>query len=258
MQITRNSTTATGSGAWSSGTVFIDPSRRPAGNEACAGHRHGPRRRGPLLQPRVPALRAGGRSWGRAGGASPLLRAGLSGGRRLGAAAAGRRPGAGRSCGRRHGVLFGAVGAGAVAGALLLGRVQAHLATNGTLALGGGLYAAALAAVVVLPGFPAALASLLVAGLAWMTVTSTQQAELQLVLPAWVRARGGTLGGCQLLSVRRPSPRCWWTAPATSGPGRAPRRGGVSLRAGVDAGRAGRCGRATWVRPARLAVYTGS
>ncbi len=58
----------------------------------------------------------------------------------------------------------------------------------------------ALAAVVVLPGFPAALGSLLVAGLAWMTVTSTQQAELQLVLPAWVRARGRTLGGCQLLS----------------------------------------------------------
>src|SRR5262249_41588268 len=38
--------------------------------------------------------------------------------------------------------------------------------------------------------FPAALVAMVFAGLAWMAVTSTLQAELQLVLPAWVRARG--------------------------------------------------------------------
>jgi hypothetical protein len=56
--------------------------------------------------------------------------------------------------------------------------------------MGGVLYAAALATVVAVPSFPAALAALIFAGLAWMAVTSTLQAELQLVLPVWVRARG--------------------------------------------------------------------
>jgi quinol monooxygenase YgiN len=44
--------------------------------------------------------------------------------------------------------------------------------------------------VIVVPSFPAAVATLIVSGLAWMAVTSTLQAELQLLLPAWVRARG--------------------------------------------------------------------
>lgn len=89
-----------------------------------------------------------------------------------------------------YGALFGALGAGAIVGALVLGRVLDRLSANGTLALGGTLYAAALAVVVVVPRFPAALAALVCAGLAWMAVTSTLTAELQLVLPAWVRARG--------------------------------------------------------------------
>src|SRR5919199_1154890 len=88
-----------------------------------------------------------------------------------------------------YGVLFGALGAGAIVGALVLARLPAGLSTNGTVGLGCVLYAAALAAVVVVPSFPTALVALVVAGLAWMAVTSTLQAELQLVLPAWVRAR---------------------------------------------------------------------
>ena len=89
-----------------------------------------------------------------------------------------------------YGAMFGALGLGAVLGALVLGRVTDRLSTNGTLAAAGVLYAAALAVVVLVPSFPAALATLVLAGLAWMAATSTLQAELQLVLPAWVRARG--------------------------------------------------------------------
>src|SRR5262249_55781579 len=88
-----------------------------------------------------------------------------------------------------YGALFGALGVGAIAGALGLGRIRARLATNGTLGVGGVLYAGALAAVAVVPGFPAARAALVVAGLAWMAVPAPLQAELQLALPAWVRAR---------------------------------------------------------------------
>jgi MFS family permease len=41
-----------------------------------------------------------------------------------------------------------------------------------------------------LPVMLLALAALVLAGLAWMAFTSTLHAELQLILPAWVRARG--------------------------------------------------------------------
>jgi MFS family permease len=88
-----------------------------------------------------------------------------------------------------YGALFAALGVGAVVGALVLGRVTT-LSGNAILAAGAILYAAALAVLVLVPRFPVALATLTVAGLAWMAVTSTLQAELQLVLPAWVRARG--------------------------------------------------------------------
>jgi MFS family permease len=89
-----------------------------------------------------------------------------------------------------YGVLFGAFGLGAMVGALVLGRVRDQLTNNGMLGVAGILYAAASAVIVLTPSFPAALATLVFAGLAWMAVTSTLAAELQLFLPAWVRARG--------------------------------------------------------------------
>ena len=100
------------------------------------------------------------------------------------------------------GALFGALGAGAVLGAWVLGRVKTSLSTNAILIVGGVLYAAALAVLIVVTSFPAALVTLVLSGVAWMAVTSTLQAELQLVLPAWVRARGFaiylvTFTGCQ-------------------------------------------------------------
>ena len=73
---------------------------------------------------------------------------------------------------------------------MALGRVRDRLSNNGMLAAAGLLYAAATAVIVLAPGFPAALATLVFAGLAWMAATSTLAAELQLFLPAWVRARG--------------------------------------------------------------------
>lgn len=88
------------------------------------------------------------------------------------------------------GALFGAFGLGAIIGAAVLGRVRGRLSNNGMLGAAGVVYAAATAVIVLAPGFPAALATLVFAGLAWMAATSTLAAELQLFLPAWVRARG--------------------------------------------------------------------
>ncbi len=89
-----------------------------------------------------------------------------------------------------YGALFGSLGAGAIVGAVVLPWVRDRLSTNGTLGAAVLLYAAAQAGTVPAPSFPAALTSLMLAGLAWMAVTSTLVAELQLFLPAWVRARG--------------------------------------------------------------------
>jgi MFS family permease len=141
----------------------------------------------------VPALRAGGRYvWHEPVVRRILLRAvmfvapamalwallPLIANRRLGLGADG------------YGALFGALGLGAILGAVVLARVGNRLSTNAILNAAGVLYAAALAVIALAPSFPAALATLVVAGMSWMAVTSTLQAELQLILPSWVRARG--------------------------------------------------------------------
>src|SRR5439155_22680388 len=55
------------------------------------------------------------------------------------------------------GALFGALGAGAILRGLALGRVRNPLSTNGILGAAGVLYAAALAVIILVPSFPAAL-----------------------------------------------------------------------------------------------------
>jgi MFS family permease len=89
-----------------------------------------------------------------------------------------------------YGALFGALGLGAIVGAFVLGQVRDRLSTNGLLTAAGVLYAAALAVIVLTLSVPAALMTLVLAGVAWMAMTSTLAAELQLFLPVWVRARG--------------------------------------------------------------------
>ena len=62
-----------------------------------------------------------------------------------------------------YGLLLGVMGAGAIAGALILPQARARLSINALLAA---------------------------TGVAWIAVLSTINAELQLFLPAWVRGRG--------------------------------------------------------------------
>jgi predicted MFS family arabinose efflux permease len=109
-----------------------------------------------------------------------------------------------------YGALFGALGVGAIIGAWMLGQVKISVSTNGILIAACVLYAAALAFVIVVPSFPAALATLVLSGLAWMAVTSTLQAELQLVLP-----RVGTAPrfrpastACRVIGVRCAGGQC--------------------------------------------------
>ncbi len=89
-----------------------------------------------------------------------------------------------------YGALFAALGIGAISTALLVGPIRTKLSTNRLLAAAGIVYALALVVVVLVPNFIAVLVTLLFAGLAWTSVISTLNAELQLFLPSWVRARG--------------------------------------------------------------------
>ncbi|TQN45076.1 putative MFS family arabinose efflux permease [Humibacillus xanthopallidus] len=105
-----------------------------------------------------------------------------------------------------YGVMFAALGLGAIAGALVLGRVRRVLSTNATLTAAGLLMATTLLALVVVQGFAAALLILVAAGLAWTTTISTLVGELQLFLPGWVMARGMAIWtmvftGCQALGA---------------------------------------------------------
>jgi predicted MFS family arabinose efflux permease len=89
-----------------------------------------------------------------------------------------------------YGVMLAALGAGAVGGAFILPRLRARLSPNQMVVATSAVFAAALAAVVLARNEYVTLAVLLPAGVAWIAVLSWFNAEVQLFLPAWVRARG--------------------------------------------------------------------
>ncbi|HLH48622.1 MAG TPA: MFS transporter [Roseiarcus sp.] len=91
---------------------------------------------------------------------------------------------------RYFGVLLGAIGAGAMAGALALNWLKAKLGPNGVLATGTAVTAIILAlfGIVRDPVFGAILC--LVAGGAWILVLTSLYVSAQVGLPDWVRARG--------------------------------------------------------------------
>src|SRR5690606_6784747 len=89
-----------------------------------------------------------------------------------------------------YGSLLGAIGLGAVLGAIVLPRLRPALGSDG-LVLGASL---AIAAVVTLVAFAppqwVGVAAALVFGAAWTAVLTTLNATAQAVLPNWVRGRG--------------------------------------------------------------------
>lgn len=89
-----------------------------------------------------------------------------------------------------YGVMLGAVGAGAIAGALLLPRFRPYLGPDGLMAASALLCAAVLAVLASAPPPPLALAALLALGVAWIIALTTLGATTQAVLPNWVRGRG--------------------------------------------------------------------
>ena len=89
-----------------------------------------------------------------------------------------------------YGVLLGAVGVGAVAGAVLLPRLRARWSVNRLLLIAGATFTVVLAVLGLVRSEAAVVAALVPAGVAWVMVLSSVNAAMQLFLPNWVRARG--------------------------------------------------------------------
>ena len=87
------------------------------------------------------------------------------------------------------GYLMACFGGGAVAGAVVLPRLQAALGYNGLTAVGSLVIAGVLAALSVVTSPLLAAAVLVVAGAAWIGVVTSVLTAAQMVAPAWVRGR---------------------------------------------------------------------
>ncbi|MBV8754041.1 MAG: MFS transporter [Hyphomicrobiales bacterium] len=89
-----------------------------------------------------------------------------------------------------YGVLLGAIGAGAVAGAIALSRLTAKFGAN-RLVAAGTLGTAVTLVLFGLARHPTiALVASVIGGVSWITVLSSINVSAQVALPEWVRARG--------------------------------------------------------------------
>lgn len=88
-----------------------------------------------------------------------------------------------------YGFLFGALGVGAITAAFTVGRLGRHVSANTMLSVMGVVFGVTFALTMVVPGLLPAIPLLIVLGYAWTATAATLNAELQLFLPGWVRAR---------------------------------------------------------------------
>ncbi|WP_029003554.1 MFS transporter [Azorhizobium doebereinerae] len=88
-----------------------------------------------------------------------------------------------------YGVLLGAVGLGAIGGALLLPRLRARLSADGLLLLSAVITALVMAVLAAGPPQALAVVLLLLVGAAWIAALTTLNGVAQAILPNWVRGR---------------------------------------------------------------------
>ncbi len=113
-----------------------------------------------------------------------------------------------------YGLLFAALGLGAVIGALCLRRVKQHL-SNGVLGLAAACFALAFGSLVLVPSLWIALPLLVVCGFGRTATVSTIISELQLFLPGWVRARAIAIYLMVFLGSQAIASPIWGSSPST-------------------------------------------
>jgi predicted MFS family arabinose efflux permease len=116
-----------------------------------------------------------------------------------------------------YGVLLGALGAGAIGGALIVPRARARLSANALAAVASLAYAAALAAVVLSRNLGLTIVVLLPTAVAWTAFLSTVNAALQLFLPRWVRARGLSVYQMVLFGTQAAGAAIWGVVAGAAG-----------------------------------------
>jgi MFS family permease len=89
-----------------------------------------------------------------------------------------------------YGILLGALGAGSVIGAFVLQLARAHLGAGRVVMVSSALFGVSSAGLALAPNLVVAAVVLLPAGLAWLGVIATINAQVQAFLPPWVRTRG--------------------------------------------------------------------
>lgn len=103
-----------------------------------------------------------------------------------------------------YGLLLGALGMGAVLGAITIGELRRRLQNEGVILLGHVLFASASLALAVTSQLWLLLVFLLLGGLAWMIILSTFNVTVQLTAAEWVKGRAlsvyftGLFGGMSL------------------------------------------------------------
>lgn len=88
-----------------------------------------------------------------------------------------------------YGVLLGAVGVGAIAGAVIMPRLRVYLSADGLLLTSALVTSAVMALLSLAPPKWLAVSSLLILGAAWITALTTLNGVAQAILPNWVRGR---------------------------------------------------------------------
>ncbi len=88
------------------------------------------------------------------------------------------------------GILVASIGAGAVAGAVLLPQLRGRVSRDVLVAGGAALYALTTLLLSLLDRLPLLALAMALSGLAWISVLSSLQVAAQLALPNWVRSRG--------------------------------------------------------------------
>lgn len=88
-----------------------------------------------------------------------------------------------------YGIMLGAVGAGAILGALLLPRLRGLLSTDGLVLAAALVAVAAMIGLSFAPPKAVALPILLALGAAWIVALTTLNGTAQAILPNWVRGR---------------------------------------------------------------------
>jgi MFS family permease len=88
-----------------------------------------------------------------------------------------------------YGLLLGALGIGAVAGAMVLPRLKRNNSTDAVVAVATLVFAAATAALGYATSFWLLMVAMLLAGGAWLSLLSSLKVAVQTVVPSWVTGR---------------------------------------------------------------------